>query len=130
MNKRVNKWIKFAEEDLKMATMAMNENIFNQVCFHSQQCVEKCLKAIIESKTKVPKEHSLLRLLNLALAEGYNLEDEWCSLDFLDNFYTSTRYPFVVGMVKENYPEKQDADRSLTIAQNFYKRTIELLSYS
>jgi HEPN domain-containing protein len=30
----------FASEDLQMAEFAQRAKIFNQVCFHSQRCVE------------------------------------------------------------------------------------------
>jgi len=40
-DKEYNKWIVFAQEDLKMAELALKEEIYNQACFHSQQCVEK-----------------------------------------------------------------------------------------
>ena len=34
-NKEYNKWIAFAQEDLKMAELALKERIYNQTCFHS-----------------------------------------------------------------------------------------------
>lgn len=40
-------WLAFARQDAQIADLAMREGIFNQVCFHSQQCVEKSLKALI-----------------------------------------------------------------------------------
>lgn len=39
--KRINNWFEFAKDDLKMAEAALREKIYNQVCFHSQQGVEK-----------------------------------------------------------------------------------------
>ena len=38
------RWLAFAREDLRMAELALSESIFNQVCFHAQQCVEKAIK--------------------------------------------------------------------------------------
>lgn len=34
-------WINFAEEDLLCAKTLLKENLYNQVCFHSQQAAEK-----------------------------------------------------------------------------------------
>ncbi|MFO7541160.1 MAG: HEPN domain-containing protein [Chloroflexota bacterium] len=34
-------WLRFASEDLQIAEFALEEQIYNQVCFHSQQCAEK-----------------------------------------------------------------------------------------
>jgi len=39
------RWLTFAEQDLRMAELALSAAIFNQTCFHAQQCVEKCLKS-------------------------------------------------------------------------------------
>jgi HEPN domain-containing protein len=36
-----DRWLAFAKEDLRIAELAMNEALYNQVCFHSEQCVEK-----------------------------------------------------------------------------------------
>ncbi|NIR70935.1 HEPN domain-containing protein [candidate division KSB1 bacterium] len=34
------KWLKFAEDDLRSAEVLLQEDIFNMVCFHCQQAVE------------------------------------------------------------------------------------------
>lgn len=38
-------WVHFAEEDYLSAKVLFEEEIYNQVCFHAQQSVEKMLKA-------------------------------------------------------------------------------------
>ena len=74
MNDETNRWIIFAQQDLKMAELALKEGIYNQVCFHSHQCVEKCLKGIVDSQGKTPpRTHSIVDLLGL-LSKDY-LED-------------------------------------------------------
>jgi HEPN domain-containing protein len=45
MNEGAERWLAFAREDLRMAELAMTEAIWNQVCFHAQQSVEKIFKA-------------------------------------------------------------------------------------
>ena len=45
--KKANNWFLFAEEDLLMAEIALENEIYNQVCFHSQQGVEKILKGFL-----------------------------------------------------------------------------------
>jgi HEPN domain-containing protein len=47
MNKNVANWLTFAEEDLHSAKILFRESIYNKVCFHSQQCVENSLKALL-----------------------------------------------------------------------------------
>ncbi|MCX7017993.1 MAG: HEPN domain-containing protein [Candidatus Sumerlaeota bacterium] len=51
MNAAGDRWLEFARQDLQMAELALNEGIYNQVCFHSQQYVEKCLKALFGTKS-------------------------------------------------------------------------------
>jgi hypothetical protein len=41
------RWYSFAEEDLRMSELALEEGLHNQTCFHAQQCVEKALKALL-----------------------------------------------------------------------------------
>lgn len=41
MNAPGDRWLEFARQDLQMAVLALDEGIYNQVCFHSQQRVEK-----------------------------------------------------------------------------------------
>jgi HEPN domain-containing protein len=35
MKETVERWLKFADEDLRMAKLALAAGIFNQVCFHA-----------------------------------------------------------------------------------------------
>lgn len=34
---KIDRWISFARDDLRMAELALNEGIYNQVCFHAHQ---------------------------------------------------------------------------------------------
>ena len=52
MNKAHNRWLIFAQQDLQMAELAYQDGIYNQVCFHSQQCIEKCFKGILANQEK------------------------------------------------------------------------------
>lgn len=71
MNAAGDRWFEFAGQDLQMAELALQEGIYNQVCFHSQQCVEKCIKGILANLDKtLPRTHSIVDLLRL-LPEGF-----------------------------------------------------------
>ena len=120
MKKAVKNWLLFAEEDLKTAHILLREKIYNQVAFHSQQCAEKSLKALIEKYQIVPKIHKLPDLLNLCTKLEPKIEIFYEELIFLDKFYTSTRYPFIGGMLPEGSPTREDAEKSLEIAENIY----------
>lgn len=86
-------WIKQAREDLAMAQLAQQAQIWNQVCFHAQQCVEKCLKALIVRQSHIvpPRSHAIKDLM-AELPEAW-FSDLRESLMAMDRFYISTRYP-------------------------------------
>ena len=64
MKPAVVRWLEFAEIDLKAAKTLLEEgSLSSVVCFHAQQSVEKCLKALVESSgLNPPKSHDLLLL--------------------------------------------------------------------
>jgi len=116
---RAAAWVRFAEEDLQMAGLALEEGIWNQVCFHSQQAVEKLLKAFLEAVgERVPKMHSLAELCvrcQTRDAAFATLHDD-CFL--LDRFYIPTRYPSaVVGSLAGGMPDENDANEALLTAR-------------
>jgi HEPN domain-containing protein len=56
-------WLQFAGDDLKSANVLLAEGLYNTVCFHSQQAVEKLFKAFIAAFNKpIPRTHNLIRL--------------------------------------------------------------------
>ena len=90
MKEEVSRWLTFAEEDLKTAKLTFNEKIYNQTCFHAQQCVEKLLKAyIIQDDKTPPKSHRLADLLSQIDNSFFNS----IKMDILplDRFYIPTR---------------------------------------
>lgn len=112
-----NKWFVFADEDWLVAKRALEDKIFNQVCFHCQQGVEKLLKGfLLESKVKIPKTHSLAELLNncLNLKKDLKILEENCIK--LDRYYIVTRYPDALpGTLPEGMPNQRDAENALEI---------------
>ncbi len=66
-------WAAYAEEDLATAKSALRARKPRLVtaCFHSQQCAEKYLKAMLLNRTtNFPKTHDLIHLNNLCRANG------------------------------------------------------------
>lgn len=127
MKDEVKNWIEFAREDLRMAELALNERLYNQVCFHSEQCAEKVLKGIIIHEGRIhPQTHKLADLLN-NLSEGLfqNMRDEIISLD---RFYIPTRYPDVLpGILSDGLPTIKDAEEAIKIARQILKGAEEEL---
>lgn len=117
MNTAGDRWLEFARQDLQMAELALKEGIYNQVCFHSQQCVEKCLKSMLANQGKTsPRTHSIVDLLRL-LPPDYleHLRDELAQMDI---YYIPTRYPDALpGSLAEGLPGKEDAEEAISIAR-------------
>jgi HEPN domain-containing protein len=71
MSEIINEWIRKADADYATARREMSaseEANFDAVCFHSQQCIEKLMKAmLIKNGVTPPKTHDLFQL-NLLLA--------------------------------------------------------------
>jgi len=118
MNALTDRWLAFAQDDLRMAELALSAGIFSQVCFHAQQCVEKALKGWLEEQGKTPpRTHRMADLLALLPSELLGeLGDE---VLFLDRFYIPTRYPDALpGALAEGLPSQRDAEEALDVAQS------------
>jgi len=75
-------WINYAESDLHAAyTLLESKEFFPlQICFLSQQCAEKAIKAILVFEdVNFPKVHDLDRLLDLT-PKGWNIKEKFPDL--------------------------------------------------
>lgn len=61
MNGASERWLAFAREDLRMAELVMAEGLYNQVCFHCQQCAEKAVKGLLAYQGQTPPRNALPR---------------------------------------------------------------------
>ncbi len=108
-------WLKKADNDLITAkqTFLLPDGPTDTVCFHSQQVVEKSLKALLTlNQIQIPKIHDLVRLLELALP--YLSELEGFREDFaeMSNYAVAVRYP-------DDWfePGREDTQHSLDVAE-------------
>jgi HEPN domain-containing protein len=108
MKPAVARWLEFAEIDLKAARALLKEGSLSQVvCFHAQQSIEKCLKALIESKgLNPPKSHDLIMLYG-HVDDMIKLEED--TLAKLNQVYIDSRYPVSLGFLPEGPPDAEDA---------------------
>jgi HEPN domain-containing protein len=116
MNGAIERWLYFAGEDLKMATLALEAEIYNQVCFHSQQCAEKAIKGLLlfQGKT-LPRTHLLGDLLTILSPNPFTIS---LDVQLLDRFYLPTRYPDALpGSLPEGLTTHQDAIEALSVAR-------------
>jgi len=114
MNAESELWLRFAQEDLRMAELALPDGIYNQVCFHAQQCAEKAIKGLLAFQgVAPPRTHRIADLLSLVKNDLFDVE-----VQLLDRFYIPTRYPDALpGMLPEGLPERQDAEHALDTAR-------------
>ena len=115
-------WLAFAHEDLRVAEWALSAKIYNQACFHAQQCVEKVLKAWLRDLGTLPPRTHPLSLL-LALLPDEVLADLRLEITFLDRFYIPTRYPdAVAGALPNGLPDETDAQEAVDVARAVFRR--------
>lgn len=113
-------WLKIANDDLQAAKELMDiEHLTHISAFHSQQAVEKSLKAILEyNNRKVPKKHDLLQLKNLVLDELVVDQDDL--LEDLNTLYIESRYPGDFGLLPNGKPTVAQAKEFYEFANNIY----------
>lgn len=127
MKAQAERWLQFAREDLRVAELAMPAGIYNQVCFHAQQCAEKAVKGLLAHQgTTPPRTHQLADLLDLLAPNP--LAELSLELQLLDRFYIPTRYPDALpGALPEGLPDEEDAQEALEVAQQVLTTITELL---
>jgi len=88
-------WMAKADNDLRSGAylLKIKDCPTDTVCFHAQQCVEKCLKALLVAHgTEFRKIHDLRELVTLLPHRHRCLLDDQ-EQDRLTEYATVTRYP-------------------------------------
>ena len=124
MNELAERWLSFARDDLRVATLVLSEGIYHQACFHSQQCVERALKGVlIRRGYRPPRTHSITELVSVLGAGLGDLTDE---LGELDDYYIPTRYPDALpGMLPEGLPGRSEAEHAVALARSMLRRAVD-----
>ena len=91
----VEEWIQKGENDLKNSKVLLQEGgTVDAICFHSQQAVEKYLKAILAfNYVPVRKIHSLVALAKQGAQKEPALLEHMKSYKILEAYYIESRYP-------------------------------------
>lgn len=130
MKNKTKGWLKFAEMDKITAEKILEEDgLSNIVLFHSQQMVEKSLKALLEeNEADVPKTHGLKKLYFLIpenIKKIINIDQE--SLGLLDEIYIDSKYPSDIGLLPSGIATKEEARQIYEMALDIYKKIIKIL---
>ncbi len=104
MSEQAERWLAFAQEDLLTAQVVFDSGLYNQVCFHAQQCVEKAVKGtLLHLGKSPPRIHAITDLLRL-LPHGW-LDEIAEGPAALDDYYIASRYPDALpGALAEGLP--------------------------
>ena len=126
MRKTTEAWIKDAKEELESAKILYDYKKYRGVCYHSQQCVEKGLKALILEKGKKPgRIHDIVELLNKTEKLGYRIGLPIDDAVFLNSIYKG-RYPTEEGLLPQGEPTKVDAERAIATAKTLFRKLQDL----
>lgn len=118
------KWILAAEDDLKLAKVILKEeNFYSAICFHSQQSIEKSLKAFLlyQNFSEDLRTHRLEDLVNLSTKYNKNFLNFLDDCKILDQYYIPTRYPdALIGTTSDGVYRLEEAEESIKIARKIY----------
>ena len=106
MKPLTHEWSQKAEGDYTAAeTLRQAENpVYDAICFHTQQCVEKYLNAwLVQHEIDFPRTHDLEALAKQCLPSLPDLSALMDGLRFLTSFAVEIRYP-------GTFAEPQDAE--------------------
>jgi HEPN domain-containing protein len=110
-------WFERADDDLKFAKIGLKEGFYSQVCFLSQQIIEKILKGcLVASGKSYPKTHKLVDLYRLCDLKW--LAPFESKLKLIDGFYIPTRYPDAIpGTLPTRLANEHDAKEAQSVAE-------------
>lgn len=112
----IQAWWQKTQDDIRWARHTFDAGFFTQVCFLTQQIVEKALKTFLLSQNViVEKTHKLPLLVRQAARFDRRFETFKPHAKILDRYYISTRYP-PFGGPKGEYT-KEEANHALTLSQ-------------
>ena len=99
----VAEWLRHARSDLAVASQAVAPDIlFETLCFHAQQAVEKSIKAVLLQKGVVfPYTHDIARLITLVNTAGIPWQEALNPSADLTEYAVETRYPRETNSVTE-----------------------------
>lgn len=111
-------WAAKADADLdtaKREAAVVESSNYDAVCFHSQQCAEKYLKAVmVENGVRVPRIHDLEALVNLLSSRYPELQKVVHLARILSAMAVEVRYP---GMTADEDDAEESVRAAVTIRE-------------
>lgn len=123
-------WIEYAERDFKLAKELLKDEYYSNLSvYHSQQAIEKIIKAALEEvKIRFPKIHNVQALFSLLPTEYKSkIVIEEPELELVDDIFIESKYPSDLGLLPTGLPSKDDAQQIFVIAEKIYHPLLKLL---
>ena len=119
-------WLKAAHLDIRNIEKIIDDEFLAPIItFHSQQAVEKSIKALLEYQDKkVPKTHKIQSLIDIAKLDLKDFED---IIQLLDGLYIESRYPGDFGLLSNGKPTLEDAKEFYDFAQMIFDKVCKIL---
>ena len=119
MKKQVKDWILLADRDLCASEILIKDEhpLTNIIAFHSQQTIEKYLKAfLIENDIPPIKTHDLIKL-NSLIRDLKDLGIDEDKLISINEVYVEARYPGELGLMPDGLPTNEQAVEVIEFAK-------------
>ena len=99
-------WINRAYSDLAIAEAVIDKAYIEDLCYHTQQAVEKAVKALLLNYgVDFPYTHNISQLLTLLEEAGQDIPIFVKESERLTRFAVFARYPGVVQVRRSEYEE-------------------------
>lgn len=117
MKQATSDWFNAADDLFAAKKLVTEDQLTNIAAFHCQQCIEKCIKAVIEEKDLPPmKSHDLIRLQQRT---GILLEKtETILLETINEVYIDARYPGDLGLLPMGKPTKAEVQSFISFCEH------------
>jgi HEPN domain-containing protein/predicted nucleotidyltransferase len=130
MRKPTKAWMAQARDEFETTDILLANEKYQAVCYHSQQCVEKALKALIlEKAADMSRSHDIIELRTRVVALGWTIALETDAAVFLNSVYRG-RYPTEDGLLPPGEPARADADRAHAAAGTLLESAESVLARS
>ncbi len=128
MRKATAAWLKEAEEEFESANLLFQHGKYKAAAYHSQQAVEKGLKAILLEKGQKPERtHDIVELHNAVARAGSDSGLSTEEAVYLSSIYKG-KYPTEAGLLPHGEPSREDTERAVLSAKRFLERLKPLLA--
>lgn len=126
MRKATGSWIKEAKDELDSAIILCEHGKYRGACYHSQQSVEKGLKALILEKGRKPERiHDIVELLNEVIKQGWSVSLTMDDAILLNSIYKG-RYPTEEGLLPHGEPSREDTEQAISAAKKFIEKLLNI----